>query len=146
MYSAHSESHIIRVLDLTTGIIDTLAGTPGTHGLTDGPVETALFYYPTDFALDSETNTLFVADANNHAIRAIDLNTNTVSTVAGTGAPTCPILDLLVPASCAEQLDAGDGGPAVDATVYRPFGVDIDNDGNLIIADTYNHRFRVIYR
>ena len=146
MYIADSESHIIRVLDLTTGIIDTLAGTPGTHGLVDGPVDQALFYYPVDFALDHATNTLYVADANNHAIRAIDLTTNTVSTVAGTGAPTCPIIDLLVPAKCAEQLDAGDGGPATAATVYRPFGVDIDADGNLVIADTYNHRFRVVYR
>jgi hypothetical protein len=146
MYIADSESHVIRVLDLTTGMIDTLAGTPGTHGLVDGPVDSALFYYPVDFALDESTNTLFVADANNHAVRAIDLTANTVSTVAGTGSPSCDIVDLLVPATCDEQRLGGDGGLATEATVYRPFGVDLDTEGNLVIADTYNHRFRVVYR
>jgi hypothetical protein len=146
MYIADSESHIIRKLDLTTGMIDTISGTPGTHGFADGAAADALWYYPVDFALDEDTNELFVADANNHRIRRIDLTTMMVSTVVGTGEPTCDIIDLLIPATCANQHDAGDGGLATEATVYRPFGVDINPDGNLVVTDTYDHRFRIVYR
>jgi hypothetical protein len=146
MYIADSEAHLIRMLDLTTGIISTISGTPAVHGDADGPAATATWYYPADFALDESTNELFVADANNHKIRKIDLTTMMVSTVVGTGEPTCDIVDLLIPATCANQHDAGDGGPATEATVYRPFGVDINPDGNLVITDTYDHRFRIVYR
>jgi len=146
MYVADSESHLIRVFDLTTGMIDTLSGTPGVSGFADGAAADALWAYPVDFALDETRNELFVADANNHRVRKIDLNTMMVSTVAGTGEPTCDIVDLLIPATCANQQDAGDGGPATDATVYRPFGVDINPDGDLVITDTYDHRFRIVYR
>jgi hypothetical protein len=163
MYIADSESHVIRQLDLATGEISLLSGTPPTYedtdgdeatppvmvthqGFQDGPAAQALWHYPVDFALDETTNELFVADANNHRIRKIDLNTMEVSTVAGTGSPSCDILDLLVPAVCSEQHHGGDGGPATQATLYRPFGVDLDADGNLIVADTYNHRFRIVYR
>ncbi|MGH1505481.1 MAG: protein kinase domain-containing protein, partial [Acidimicrobiales bacterium] len=36
----------------------------------------------------------------------------------------------------------GDNGPATNADLYNPFGIAIDGDGNLYIADTYNHRIR----
>jgi hypothetical protein len=69
-----------------------------------------------------------------------------VSTVVGKGTPTCEFADFQNPATCDEQQLAGDGGPATEATLYRPFGVDIDPDGNLVVSDTYNHRFRIVYR
>lgn len=146
MYIADSESHVIRLLDLTTGQISLLSGNPGVSGFKDGAAADALWYYPADFAIDYETNELFVADANNHRVRKIDLDTMEVSTVAGTGEPSCEILDLLIPKNCEGSHLGGDGGPAVDATLYRPFGVDLDNDGNLVISDTYDHRLRIVYR
>ena len=51
-----------------------------------------------------------------------------LTTVAGTGA----------------QGNAGDGGKAVSATFYNPFGIAADNAGNLYIADTYNNRVRKV--
>lgn len=145
LYIADTENHVVRVLDLNTGIIDLLAGTPQQTGDVDGPGASAMFSWPNDLALDG--NTLFVADANNHKIRTIDVTTGEVATFAGTGVASCPYDgDVAVPQLCDEQHMGGDGGPAVEATLYRPFGVDLDLDGNVVISDSYNHRIRIVYR
>lgn len=146
LFVADSENHAIRAIDLAAGTISLLSGTPGVAGFRDGPADQAQWSYPSDFAYDADTNELFVADTNNHRIRAIDLGTMEVRTVAGNGEPTCPLVDLTTPATCSEQHHGGDGGPATDATLYRPFGVDLDPEGDLVVADTYDHRFRVVYR
>jgi len=145
LYVADTESHIIRVVDLAAGTIDLLAGQPLVPGDADGPGLEAMFNFPTDLELDGDS--LFVADANNHKIRVIDLTTGEVSTFAGTGEASCPFDgDVAVPQICDEQHRGGDGGPAEEATLYRPFGVNLDLDGNLVIADSYNQRFRIVYR
>ncbi len=146
IYIADTESHIIRVANLTTGMVTLLAGTPSVAGDVDATGSAAMFNYPADIALDG--NTLFVADANNSKIRAVDVNTGVVTTFAGTGVATCPYTAGYekVVQICDEQHSGGDGGPATSATLYRPFGVDIDPDGNVVVADTYSHRFRIIYR
>src|SRR5205814_8547357 len=52
-------------------------------GLADGPFAQALFDHPNGLTLAGDT--LYVADTENHAIRAMDLAAETVRTVAGTG-------------------------------------------------------------
>lgn len=147
LFVADSENHIVSVIDMETGAYDLVAGTPGVAGDVDGPGAQAQLNYPVSFALDEAAGLLFVADANNHKVRAIDIATYEISTFAGTGEASCELTNgLLVPTACDNQHDGGDGGPASAATLYRPFGVDLDNDGNLIIADTYDHRFRIVYR
>jgi DNA-binding beta-propeller fold protein YncE len=55
----------------------------GEAGFADGTAETARFHDP--HGLSRKGSTLYVADTENHAIRAIDLDLGTVRTVAGTG-------------------------------------------------------------
>lgn len=55
----------------------------GQAGLQDGPASETMFHDPHGMALSSHT--LYVADTENHAIRAIDLDSGYVRTVAGTG-------------------------------------------------------------
>jgi thiol-disulfide isomerase/thioredoxin len=55
----------------------------GAEGLADGSFEKARFNRPQGMCLDGET--LFVADTENHAIRAVDLKGRTVRTISGTG-------------------------------------------------------------
>ena len=55
----------------------------GSTGLTDGAFEKAEFHRPQGMALVGDV--LYVADTENHAIRAVNLTTKTVTTVAGTG-------------------------------------------------------------
>ena len=69
-------------LDGLSGEIVRIFGT-GTAGLQDGHSQQAHFHSPHGLAL--RDNTLYVADTENHAIRAIDLVRETVRTIAGTG-------------------------------------------------------------
>ncbi|MBN1200465.1 MAG: redoxin domain-containing protein [Anaerolineae bacterium] len=71
---------VIAALD-TYEVLDVI-GT-GEIGLADGDYATAQFFRPQGLALVE--NTLYVADTENHAIRAVDLDARTVETVAGTG-------------------------------------------------------------
>lgn len=57
----------------------------GGIGLKDGSFEKAQFYRPQGMAFDAATETLYVADTNNHAIRKVALKSRSVTTLAGTG-------------------------------------------------------------
>ncbi|MCB9680117.1 MAG: hypothetical protein H6733_01475 [Alphaproteobacteria bacterium] len=145
MYVADTENAVIRVIDLVNDTTSLLAGKPGEEGDAVGAAADARFHWPSDLVLDGDQ--LFVADADNHKIKVIDLPTGNVSVFAGTGEPSCEVPgDVAIPEVCDNQADGGDGGPATEATLYRPFGVDLDLDGNLVIADSYDHRFRIVYR
>lgn len=58
----------------------------GKQGLQDGGFDVAAFHAPQGLLWDAETQTLFVADTENHALRAVDMANKTVTTLAGDGA------------------------------------------------------------
>jgi sugar lactone lactonase YvrE len=70
------------VLSLEDNSVKEVIGT-GEIGLTDGSFESAAFNHPQGMAFDG--NTLFVADTENHSLRAVDFGKRTVMTIAGTG-------------------------------------------------------------
>jgi hypothetical protein len=78
VFIADTYNHKIKVLDPSSGKVSTLAGT-GEPGTADGPANRAQFHEPGGISIAGDT--LFVADTNNHAIRAIDLRRATVSTL-----------------------------------------------------------------
>jgi DNA-binding beta-propeller fold protein YncE len=57
----------------------------GQPGLSEGSFEQAQFNQPQGMALSEDSATLYVADTENHALRAVDLKDKTVTTLAGTG-------------------------------------------------------------
>jgi PIN domain nuclease of toxin-antitoxin system len=81
---------------------------------------------PFGLAVDGSGN-LFIADAGNHRVRKVS-RSGVISTVAGTGT----------------RGFSGDGGPAVDARLFLPFGLAVDGSGNLFIADRGNERVRKV--
>src|SRR5947199_4075868 len=80
-------------------------------------------------ALSPGGDRLFVADTFNNVVRAIDLATGKVSTVAG---------------RAGQAGYAGDGGVATNALLSYPTAVAVDQAGALFIADTYNGRIREV--
>ncbi|MFB9863513.1 IPT/TIG domain-containing protein [Rufibacter immobilis] len=122
IYIAERDNHKIRKIT-PGGVVSTVAGT-GTAGFADGPAATAKFNQPLDVAVDQAGN-LYVADNLNHRIRKITPD-GTVSTIAGNGT-----------ASFAD-------GDASVSKVNNPSGVEVDKDGNLLVADRQNHRIRKI--
>lgn len=126
LYIADLYNHRIRKVN-GSGTITTVAGT-GTAGyLGDGGAATAArINYPYGVWVDG-AGVLYIADTRNNRVRKVSAG-GTIATVAGTG--TAGYL--------------GDGGPATAARLYYPYGVAVDGGGNLWIADTYNHRVRVV--
>lgn len=83
LFIADSGHHRI-VISTLDGKVLHIIGT-GKPGLTDGSFAEAQFFAPQGMALDTETEILYVADTENHALRRIDLKNQLVETIAGTG-------------------------------------------------------------
>ncbi|HTA83008.1 MAG TPA: T9SS type A sorting domain-containing protein [Bacteroidia bacterium] len=120
-------------LSVHSQIITTIAGN-GTHGYSGdgGPATAAQISGPAQLALFAQ-NLLFEADDDNSRIREIDLKSDTITTYAGNG--------------CGAPYTGcygGDGGLATDASLYLPFGVATDYNGNVFIADYANGRIRKV--
>ena len=126
LYIADQEDLRIRRVD-PSGTITTFAGT-GEWGYSgdNGPAVQARLRRPDGVAVDGSGN-LYIADTRNRRIRRVDPS-GTIMTFAGTG----------------EWGYSGDNGPAVQARLRNPDGVAVDGSGNLYIADTGNHRIRIV--
>jgi streptogramin lyase len=102
--------------------MDTFAGT-GKKGHTGdgGLASKATLSEPFHCELDGKGN-LYIAESSNHCIRKVNLKTNIITTVAGTG----------------KKGYSGDGGKATDATFNEPYAVVVDKEDNLFIVDRLN--------
>jgi adhesin/invasin len=132
LYFADRDNNRIRKID-ENGIITTIAGN-GDNGYSGdgGPATEARLNHPIDLEAAPD-GSLFVADTANNCIRKID-PAGIISTVAGRCTET------FAPAS---GDFAGDGGPATEALLNWPYGIELDGN-KLYIADSYNHRIRVV--
>ncbi len=84
LFIADSNHHRIVVLSLKDNSVQMVIGS-GQPGLQDGDFDAARFRNPQGMAFDPATETLYIADTDNHAIRKADLRTRRVETLAGTG-------------------------------------------------------------
>ncbi|HET6881662.1 MAG TPA: MBG domain-containing protein [Pirellulales bacterium] len=123
-------ANVIREVNLTTGVITTVAGN-GTRGFSgDGGAATAAeLAAPQGIAFDSAGD-LFIADNFNYRVREVDHATGNITTVAGNGS---------------FGFASGDGGAATAATIGEPYAVAVDpSSGDLFIADTISNKVRKV--
>jgi thiol-disulfide isomerase/thioredoxin len=127
LFFANAGTHQIGVLDLTSDKVARLAG-GGAEALQPGLPDEAAFAQPSGLSLSQDAATLYVADAESSAIRAIKLDNQTyTSTVVGAG-----------------LFDFGHGnGSFQSARLQHPLGVAADGD-RVLVADTYNSRVRTL--
>ena len=110
----------LRRVDLTTGLISTVAGNRVTGYSGDG-ASAILAELNSPFALAMDaSNGILIADLGNGRIRRVA--SRTINTVAGT--------------------NIADGGPATSAFLNFPTGVAVDSQGNIIVSDTNNGEVR----
>jgi len=85
MYIAERDNHVIRKVDMKTGVISTVAGT-GTAGFSGdgGPGAKAQLRQPHSIFFDQD-GTLLICDIGNHRIRRLHIDTGIIETYAGTG-------------------------------------------------------------
>ena len=122
VYVADTDNHTIRQVALDGGAVTTLAGAAGQAAYADGNGTDARFNTPTSVALDDVTHTLYVADAGNRSIRAIDLVSGAVSTLPTNGAPGSMFARFNSPASIVRdgtQLYVSDSGDHVIVAIDR---------------------------
>ncbi len=151
IYIADTTDYLIRKVG-PNGNMHTVAGSghqcpmPTSNCGDNGPAKSAnvLMSSPLGVAADAVGN-VYIADTKDNRIRVVNTQTTTIviagvtiapgniATVAGTGdkctTPTLP---------------CGDTGTAIAAFLNSPQGVAVDATGNIYIADSGDHRIRIV--
>jgi len=121
IYVADNGNSTIRKVT-PSGAVATLAGSPGMSGTSDGIGSAARFCFPYGIAIDASGN-LYVADGSGNAIRKVTPG-GVVTTLAG-------------------NFHSGSvDGVGTAARFHDPFGIAVDANGNVYVADTANHTIR----
>jgi sugar lactone lactonase YvrE len=129
LFIADTGNHRIRKID-PDGMITSVVGNGEAGYAGDGgPALLASLDNPVDVAVGSD-GVLYIADTYNHCIRSVSPD-GIIDTFAG---------------ECGRHGFAGDGQAPTHALFNRPYGVALDAHDNLYVADTYNHRIRLISR
>ena len=128
MFIAERDSHVVRHVDMKSGIISTIAGT-GVRGYSgDGQLATlAQLAQPHSIALDRSDN-LYICDILNNRIRLCDLNSGLISTFVGTG----------------EATPTPDEAPLSGTPLWAPRSIDIAPNGLLYLVLREGNKVYVI--
>ncbi len=129
LFLADTWNQRVRRLDARNGTVSTLAGT-GEKGYSGdgGPAQQAQFGGLYCASLDPQRENLYLADLDNRRVRAINLKTGLVRTVAGNGTRGVP----------------KDGVSAVSGPLMDPRAVAVDRDGNVYVLEREGHALRVV--
>jgi sugar lactone lactonase YvrE len=120
----------VRMVDMATGVISTLAGT-GERG--DTPDEGAFDEVPLNGPRSLDTDPaghVYLVLREGNAVFEMDLGARRLRRIAGTG----------------DTGYAGDGGPALRAQFNGPKGIAYAGAAGLYVADTENHAIRRVDR
>ena len=170
-YIAENGGNRIRRVDAGSGQITTIAGN-GTVGYSGdgGPATAAQLGLPQGVAADGSGN-VYIADSGNLVIRKVDssgiittfvtnpsisdltsLATDRAGNLYSADDGAC-VIRKITPQGAVSVVAGnftcgynGDGQLATSAQLNGPFGVAVDNKGNIYISDTLNNRIRKVNR
>ena len=129
LYIADTFNNVVRRVDLRTGIISRVAGT-GDKGFGGDGGAAREAKFSGVFSIAFREGALYICDLGNRRVRAVDLKTGIVTTVAGNGHQGVPI----------------DGADARTQPLVDPRAIAFDSAGNLYICERAGHALRVIDR
>jgi hypothetical protein len=124
LYMGFAQKAAIYTYNIITGEYKHFAGTLGVSGYRDGPCEDALLGQLGQMIFDDNLDLIF-ADISNHCIRKVNVKDGIVTTLIGKG-------------GVAGYQD----GNVDDALFNQPYGICIDKDYNIYIAESGNHCIR----
>ncbi|MFQ3534451.1 MAG: thioredoxin-like domain-containing protein [Aggregatilineales bacterium] len=125
VYIAMAGPHQLWALDLASGIVAPFVGS-GREGIVDGALLESELAQPSGIV--GAEGVLYFTDAESSAVRKVDLRAGRVQTIVGTG-----------------LFDFGDVDGVGDAVrLQHALGLTLGADGKLYVADTYNHKIKVI--
>ena len=127
LFIADTHNHRIRVIDLETGVIDTLAGTGERARSPEGAAGKAA-HLSGPFAVDARDGRLYVADLLNRRVAQIDAASGAVHTLAGNGEKGVP----------------QHGAKASEAPLVDPRAAAIDRRGNVYVLERQGNALRVV--
>jgi DNA-binding beta-propeller fold protein YncE len=127
LYVADTWNNCVRRIDLKTGTVTRVAGT-GEKGFggDGGPAAQARF--GSIFCLAFHRGVLYLCDLDNRRVRAIDMKTGIVTTVAGNGEKGVP----------------KDGEDARTQPLVDPRAIAVDSRGQLYVCERNGHALRVV--
>jgi hypothetical protein len=126
-YISDTGNHLVRKVDFSTGLINTIAGS--TQGFSGdlGLGTSAQLNSPVGLALSPDETVLYIVDVGNNRVRMLDLGSNIISTVIGNGS----------------GVFNGDGISSTSAAINNPEDVCVDPDGNIYVSEHQGQRIRV---
>lgn len=127
LYVADTFNYCVRRIDLATGVITRFAGT-GSKGFGGDGGSAAEAQFGGVFSIAFHRGALYVCDLDNRRVRAVDLASGRVRTVAGSGEKGVPT----------------DGADALAAPLVDPRAIAFDGSGNLYICERGGHALRVV--
>lgn len=127
LYISDSGNYVIRKVTKATNKISTIAGNHTAGFMGDGgPATTAELNYPAGIGVNGAGTVVTFADYANQRIRQFTVGGN-ITTVAGTGT------------ACVFPNACGEGGAAVSAQLYNPYGLAVTSGGKIYFADQSNN-------
>ncbi|MDB5385689.1 MAG: repeat protein [Planctomycetaceae bacterium] len=131
VFLADTWNQQIRIFDPESGFVKNFAGTGDKAFAGDGgPAAKAKFGGIYCVTLSGDHQRLVLADLDNRRMRAIDLKTSVVTTVAGNGQKGIP----------------ADGSVAADSPLVDPRAVAADQEGNVYVLERSGHALRIVNR
>jgi len=130
LYVSDTRNNLIRMIHGKTNLVHTVAGMPGKKGFSGdgGLASRAKLADPISISLSPDEKTLLIADIHNRRIRAVDLTTGLIRTIAGNGNRGIP----------------KDGENALEQPLADPRACVMDLEGNLYVLERGGNALRVI--